>query len=168
MGTSPDWIRLPVEQMTGYESLGWVFHAVPWFLHGFTCKDDAGFYRDLAKICAEQLKFPKTKLLEAGQDLDNNWVISTGSAATLFLRLIHWLVDQSELKVQKTQDGYSIEEKDLVQCTESPYLPPMNLKQIRRSMIDAGMLVGINHGVWEIGETAWILTKAYQRTVEPN
>ncbi len=169
LGTSPDWVRLPVERMTGYESLGWIFHAVPWFIaNGFTGKNEDAFYRDLAKIASEGLKFPTTRLLDAGRDLDANWVVSTGSAATLFLRLIHWLVDSGELKVRKTHDGYGVIEEELMASTHSPYLQPLNLKQIRRSMIDAGMLVGIKNGLWEIGENGWLLTKAYQRTVDPS
>ncbi len=168
MSASPDWVRLPVDSLVGYDSLRWVLLVLP----GILAKADrqgldwsgGGFYLTLAKMVAPGLG-QKSKLVVAGQDLDNNWTVSSGSAATAFMRLLHWAVDAGLVKPEQTPEGYLVHHSQLTVALSSPFLPRPDLQRIKQALQDAGMLVSAKPDRFEIAALSWQLTKTYTKTV---
>ncbi len=161
-----DWIRLPIEGLTGFESLRWCLTAMPILLaDGFNADLDNGFFSEIAKRLSPLVGEHKSnhKLSIAGTDLDGNWLISDCSAGTMVLRLIRQLVDSGDLPFHEVEDGFEVRHADVIAAFQSPVMPAADIANMTAQLTQARLLTGLHENRWVVSGIAWVLGGTYAR-----
>lgn len=164
----PDWLPLPISNLSTYSELLWIYHAVPRLLKEPPALVDGHFFEGLAKVLHPWLTMhnPRHKVMKAAHLLDDLLVnASMKSTGNRWVMLMARLAHDGVLRVESSGDSVRIKHQDLIAALASPVLPPFDLSAITKALIASDALHRASPTVLHLKGNLWGLISSYILTI---